>query len=236
MRVTMMVAVLAAGPASAGFVVTFEAPGVASADPRRFAPGTVLGVENFDARPTGGATGFVTDYGTGGRITGAYTGVDVRDAGQYGGAGGAGRYAETFGAYDVRFATAGLPGVNSFGYWLSALDRGNVADFYRDDALLFSFGPSDFVDLVAGCPSAYCGNPFAPFLGRNVGEPYAFLNFRMTEGVFDRIRFHQTRGGGYESDNHTVAYVPESDDAVPAPATWALLGLGAALLTARRRA
>lgn len=229
-----LAALLASQPASAGMVVTFEAAGVAAPNATALCAGVadcVVGVEGFDALPRGRNRSFTTDFGTGGQITGRYSGADVVAANQYGGAGGLGQHVETFArsGFSVDLATDGVPGVNYFGFWLSALDPGNQLEFSRGGAVLFSFGPQQFIDLVAGCPSAFCGNPFAPFAGRNRSEPYAFLNFRLTDGYFDRVRFHQSRGGGYESDNHSVGFVRGSSGSpIPAPpGVWlALAGVG----------
>lgn len=226
-------------PAAAGMIVTFEPAGSAGPDIAALCAGAadcVVGVESFDTLTRGKGRHFTTDFGTGGRITGRYTGADIVAANQYGGAGGTGQHVETFSraGFTVDFATDGIPGVNYFGYWLSALDRGNQLEFWRSGSLVFTFGPDQFIELVAGCPSPFCGNPFAPFAGRNAREPYAFLNFRLSDGVFDRVRFFQDRPGGYESDNHTVGFVQGmSGSPIPAPASLWLLG-GALFLWAGR--
>ncbi len=240
-RAGAVVAVLMglAVPAHAGMLVTFEPPGRALPDMAALCAGAadcVLGVEGFDSLKRGKARSFTTDFGTGGRITGRYSGADIVKANRYGGAEGSGQHVETFSAtgFTVELATDGVPGVNYFGFWLSALDRGNQLEFWRGSERIFSFGPQQFIDLVAGCPSAFCGNPFAPFAGLNAHEPYAFLNFRLSSGFFDRVRFFQDRPGGYESDNHMVGFVQGVSGApIPAPATlW--LGLAAAAALAAR--
>jgi hypothetical protein len=228
-------------PAQAGMLVTFEPPGRALPDMAALCAGAadcVLGLEGFDSLKRGKARSFTTDFGTGGRITGRYTGADVVKANRYGGAGGTGQHVETFSAtgFTVELATDGVPGVNYFGFWLSALDRGNQLEFWRGSERIFSFGPQQFIDLVAGCPSAFCGNPFAPFDGKNAHEPYAFLNFRLSDGFFDRVHFFQDRPGGYESDNHMVGFVQGmSGSPIPAPATLWLGLLAMAALAARER-
>lgn len=236
-----LAASLAGPPAHAGMVVTFEAAGTAAPDAAALCAGAadcVVGVEGFDALPRGRNRHFTTDFGTGGRITGRYRGADIVAANQYGGAGGHGGHVETFArrGFSIDLATLGVPGVNYFGFWLSALDAGNQLEFVSRGDVIFRFGPQQFLDLVAGCPSDFCGNPFAPFAGRNAREPYAFLNFRLTDGFFDRVQFYQSRSGGYESDNHSVGFVRgASGSPIPAPpgAGLALLGLG--LIAAHRR-
>src|SRR5277367_4779679 len=89
---------LAASAASADtFLLTYEAPGVQNST----ATFSVSGVETFDSLATGNDAPFTTDFGTGGAITGTYSGPDgvqINNADQYGGAGGVGKYAVAFGS------------------------------------------------------------------------------------------------------------------------------------------
>lgn len=212
------------------------------------------GVEAFDTRATG-FTDFTTNFGTGGAITGTYTGVQIHNADRYGGAGGRGRYAVSFSStgYALDLVSTVRGGVNYFGYWLSALDRGNQVTFFSHGKKRFTFNPADVVAAVNAHanPAAYYGNPNARFAGANRSEPYIFLNFFANRGSFDRVVFAEIPArGGYESDNHTVGHFltkgtgtnvalsPASFTAVvPEPATWtlALGGLGMVGATIRRR-
>lgn len=237
--------VAAAGAAwAAPFEVTFEAPGVQSANRSALCEtpggGCTVGVETFDARPTGAGRAFTTDYGTGGVIAGTYGDVRVARAGVSGGAGGGGNYAVTYtpGGYTLSLATTLPGGVNYFGYWLSALDRGNQVTFYDGAAEIYRFTPDDLIARVGACPddaNAYCGNPAPPFRRLNGREPYAFVNFFARGNTFDRIAFAENPPvGGYESDNHTVGYVTGGSgtalNPVPEPASIAPLGFGLAVL------
>jgi hypothetical protein len=234
-----------AGVVQAGFIVTYEAPGVTSTT----AAFHYVGVESFNSRGTGIKT-FSTDFGTAGQsvvITESYNHVQLNPVDVFGGA-NASDYAVAFSntPYDLTLsATVGANNVpvTYFGYWLSALDAGNHVDFYRGGSVVFSFNPADVLALTGNCPSSpYCGRPEDPLKAGNVGEPYVFLNFYDDAGLgFDKVSFYETTGGGYESDNHTVGFynrvtgtlVPSQ--AAPEPSSLALFALAFAGLTAVRR-
>ena len=244
---------LLAWPASADAVIqSYLGARVEALSPGNTASGTfsVVGTERFDSRPvTGnaGSAGFGTDFGTSGAITGTYSGnFSIHGADQYGGAGGGGGYAVTFdhgAGYTLRLGhDASVPGVNYFGMALSALDGGNLLDFYRGGVLVYSYTPADLIKTLGACPGSYCGNPTSP--AQNTGEQYAFINFFDQSGTFDQVTFHQGAGfgGGYESDNHTVGYrttqaVFGMGIPVPEPAGLGMIAVGlvgAAMLRRRR--
>ncbi len=195
----------------------------------------VVGTENFNTW-TGGS--FTTNFGTTGSksISGSYSGGFVpSSANQYGGAGGSGQYPELFGStYTLSLSTANLPGVNYFGLWFSALDNGNQLKFYQGSNLVYSFTPQDFRTLVGACTGSnpFCGNPNS---GLDSHEQFAFLNFFDIGGTFDSVVFTQVGGGGFESDNHTVAYIDPITASgtlitTPEPNAWGLFAVGAFLL------
>lgn len=223
--VSLMLTVAVSGSASATFSVSYEAPGIQNST-AKFA---FRGVETFDGQAKGNNKGFTTNFGTGGVINGTYTGVNVDPASQYGGAGGTGNFAVTFSTagYSLDLTTTDKRGINYFGYWLSALDPGNVIQFYSGGTLVDTFTPTDVIAAI-GNKKAYFGNPNAPFLGSNSGEPYAFINVYDHGGTFDRVVFSEApQKGGYESDNHTVGFFTKGGGTtVPEPASIAVLGLG----------
>jgi hypothetical protein len=215
------IGLMAAGCSFADTVVaTYEPAGTQAVLSTQICPtGTgaicVIGTENFDS--LGGS--FTTDFGTGGQITGTYSGgVDYNAADQYGGAGGTGYYPEVVssgGSYSLSLTTntPSVPGVNYFGLWFSALDAGNLLQFYKGSTLLYTFTPADFINMVGPCPSStnsFCGNPTTAFSGQDSGEQFAFLNFFDTTpgGYFDTVVLSETTEGGDSSP--TITRLPIS--------------------------
>lgn len=220
------VAAVTAGAAQAGILVTYEAPGVTNTT----ATFDVLGIENFNTRALG-VGGFATNFSGNGVISGQYSSTtQVNSGDQYGGEGGS-NYAVTFGegGYSLDITSTQNPaGVTYFGYYLPALDQGNVLELYSGATKIFTFNPAAVLSAVGGDP-LYFGKPDAPHQGENGGQPYVFVNFYGTAGTyFDRVVFRETPTvGGYESDNHTVGYFKTiTGTGVPEPATWAMMIIG----------
>ncbi len=219
------------------FEVTYEAPGVQSANETALCSGSglgpcTIGVETFDGEPLAenpSTENFTTNFGTGGVIQGTYTNVQVYDADEYGGAGGTGEFADTHSStgYSLTLTTTLSTGLNYFGFWLSALDMGNIVTFYDDGTEVYQFTPTDLLSLIGDCPNPYCGNPNSDFLDDNSAQPYVFLNFFDLAGSFNEIVFTENpEVGGYESDNQTVGYVTGLTGTpidVPEPGSLALL-------------
>ena len=264
-----------AGSAEASsFIVSYEPEAPKLQTSITSATFKVSGVENFETSSAFNGTSDVTsplapssnvagkqsylqvttDFGTNGQITGVYDNVQVIKADVYGGAGGTGQYAVSFGGdrgapYSLTLSAAPGVSVNYFGYWLSALDKGNTLTFYEAGQQVFKFTAADVLSAISKIPDngAYYGNP-NPSNAGDGGEPFVFLNFFDKTGSFDKIVFSEVGNGtaGYETDNHTVGFdvinpgngvvIPTG---VPEPAAWALMiigvgGVGAALR--RRRA
>jgi hypothetical protein len=251
-----LVTLICAGAATlqaASMTVTYQPAGSQTPDAAALCGPTTacyVGMETFNS--WSGSKPFATDFPsvetlgiTTGGIQGDYTGSLTRSSNYtYGGAGGSGYYPTVSDAsYTLTLTASGdVPGVNYFGLWFSALDAGNQLQFYEDSTLLYTFTPAMFQTLVGACPgSAFCGNPNN---GDDPGEQFAFLNFFYEGGYFDKIVFTETTSAGFESDNHTVAYldppvpsgtVIEDDPPAPEPGSIALVTLGAAVLVWRKR-
>jgi hypothetical protein len=242
-----LIAAAAVGTAARAdtFDLNYEKPGVQNTT----ATFSVSGVETFDSQSTGVGSGFTTDFGTGGAITGTYSGangVQINSADVYGGAGGTGNYIAAFGNTPYTLTLTADPakdpqGINYFGYWLSALDFGNQVTFYKEGVEVGALTPADVIAKL-GPSGPYYGNPNSPFAGGDTGEPYAFINFYDKSGTFDQVVFTEAPAvGGYESDNHTVGFFTHVGG-VPEPSTWAMLLLGfaglgfASLRSSRQRA
>lgn len=239
--------ILLAGAAQAHtFQISYGNPGEQTANSVVVSNADTLGVENFDGLPTGNSA-FNTDYGTGNVIVGHYTGTpSITGADQYGGADGTGHQIKSYNAdtYTITFTNDGsIPGVNYFGFWLSALDHGNQLVFKNGGVTVGVYTPDDLLNALGNCPNAYCGNPTAPFLGQDSGEPFAFVNFVDLDGFFDEIDIYEDpHVGDYESDNHTVAYCRDPKACVtgnligaPEPISLSLFGAGLAAAGFMRR-
>jgi PEP-CTERM motif len=248
--VAAMAALLTASSAAAvtGFSVGLEteAPGIQNST----SGFTAAGIETFESRSVGSNQSFVTNFG-GSDFLGTYTGVQIKTVDRFGGAGGTGKYAVTFSSTGYSLDLSATTGkVTYFGFWLSALDRGNQVSFFKGSENLFTFSATDARNFINSLPNkaSYFCNPNRAFANQNCGEPYAFLNFYARGGAsFDRIVFAENpQVGGYESDNHTVGRwnrisgtlieIPGTlSGGVPEPSSWAMLIAGFGLVGAGMR-
>ena len=185
-------------------------------------------VETFTS-PTYANGNIVTTF-NGSSTTGTYSGgYSVVAANSVGGAGGTGSYITTSSSYTLSLSNS----ADYFGLWISALDQGNLLNFYQGSTLVYSFTPANLIALVGACPSnsGFCGNPNASQAG-NSSQQYAFVNFYDYSGTFNKIVFTETPGlGGFETDNQTVANLASAPGGVavtpvPEPSTMLLFGTG----------
>ncbi|MBS0262900.1 MAG: PEP-CTERM sorting domain-containing protein [Planctomycetes bacterium] len=212
------------GQVQAGIIVTVDPAGVQSSQLPQ------VRTETFDQFANG------TSYTSLSTAVGNLVAADgdkfaVVNADQYGGAGGTGKFL-AIGAQTGYFATSevvtlNLPGAQtSLGLWWSAADRGNEVQLYSNNQLLGTYTTSS---LFGSAGSSYYGNPNS---GQDSGEPFAYINFRATDGTtFDKVVFSENLpGAGFEIDNISI---PNFQSVSPAPAgvpepsgLVMLLGLG----------
>jgi hypothetical protein len=201
--------------ANAQLAFTIEGPGVQST--------TVSGVitENFDSRALGAFSG-ATPVGT------FSAGGTIFAADQFGGAN-----TSQFMRPQTAPVMLTMPAPqNYFGVWWSAGDANNFLEFF-DGAT--SLGVYNVGTIIPFLSSSYYGNPNPP-AGRNLGEPYAYLNFTTTGS--EHITAVKFSGGNFEFDNISITeekITPPGNSVPDGGATIGLLGAGMLGLAALRR-
>ena len=214
----------------------------------------VYGEETF-ANWSGGA--FTSSFTTGqhsipsgSSISGAFSGAIAHDTNNtYGGAYGTDPYPSANGTsqYQLNLATTGIPGVNYFGVWITAMDPSNKLIIYSGGQPIFSFVSSDLRAAIAttATPSAYYGDPDN---GQDNSEPFAYVNVFDTTGYIDQVDFTNNGGSNFENSNNAAGYftpltvqgtpVQVTTNDIPEPSAMVLVGSGLAglgLADGRRR-
>ncbi|MBW4588806.1 PEP-CTERM sorting domain-containing protein [Aetokthonos hydrillicola Thurmond2011] len=191
------------------FTISIENAGVQNAQLSNFTNGYVQNFDDPTLKTGYNAAGF--DWYNGGTKIGSYTKTLIVNADQYGGAGGTGKYFDVDTTRSSNGQTVSTLTLNTpqsyFGLWWSAGDASNVLTFLSGNKVVQTITTADvksYIDKLKN-KSDYYGNPTTQFLGKDSGEPFAFLNFYDVGGTFDQIQFTNIGGSGFESDNHTVA-------------------------------
>ena len=231
-------------------VVSYSPAGVQAPNTTNLCDNTTACYVTEDTFDNGTSSDFqyLVDTGVTGSIDSSYTGAyTIPAANEYGGAGGTGHFIDvTDNSYTLTFSTTGdIPGVDYFGLWFSALDGGNELTFYNGTTVLYTFNAQSFISLVGACSGSnpFCGNPNNRT--EDSGEQFAFLNF-FYEGAgpgdyITSIKFTETTSAGFESDNHTEAYLNPPNpsgtvfEGAPEPGSMTLLGIGAAVVIGLKR-
>ena len=252
---TTVAAMIAAQPAFADLIETFEAAKVTSStaknttvvDFNKIAPGT------YTLKNNPSVTTVHVDDGSKEGLTATYSNLWIKSANQYGGAPDptdASKGTNYFAVNHDSSVTMSLSKDEAyFGLWYSAADPFNSLSFYHDDTLIKVNG----LTSVSGPSLSYLskdynGNPTSEFKGQDGSEKFVFINFyaKTDADKFNKIVFSNGKNNGtiFESDNHTFSVdIQETTGTpvpspVPEPSSFALLGLGAAALGAsalRRR-
>ena len=182
----------------------------------------------------------------------------VRGANDFGGAGGSGNYLLSGSVVGLTTPTSHALTLSAdagyFGVWVSSMDAFNQIRFLNNGTVVGIFSASSILGIGSPLippdpnPDLGTGHYGNPNNGRNIREPFVYLNFYAQNAAsqFDAVEFIQLgNNGGFEIDN--VAVLTElilagdrgNDENVvgllPVPEPLGLIAVGAALLVAARR-
>jgi hypothetical protein len=146
--------------------------------------------------------------------------------------------------YTLTLSSAGVPGTNYFGVWISALDPYNDLKLYDGSTVVAEFNSANLVADLGSCASGdnpYCGNPTPEFKGDDPAELFAYVNVFDLDGYITSVQFSDNGDTGFESSNDAVAYVDPIHETgtpvvpVPEPGAAAVFGVGLLGLAAAGR-
>lgn len=205
-------------------------------------------------QPTG--VSFSGTYAAGAGTTTGAGGEWIRQAqDQYGGVNGQ-PYPELYGSsasqvtkkgtgtatYTLALSSTGVPGINYFGIWISALDPYNNLVIYDGSTVVAQFNSQVLLAQLGACPGTptnpYCGNPTSQFSGQDNGELFVYVNVFDLDGYITSVSFTNSGSTGFESSNDAVAYVNPVHvvgTPIPEPGTLGLIAVGLAGLAKTRR-
>jgi len=135
--------------------------------------------------------------------------------------------------YNLALSSAGVPGINYFGIWISALDAYNNLVVYAGTTVVAQFNSQILLAQLGACPGSpanpFCGNPTPQFLGQDSGELFVYVNIYDLNGFITNVSFTNGGSTGFESSNHAVAYLSQVNPVgtvVPEPGTLGLVAVG----------
>jgi len=215
---TCLLTGLAAAQSEATVIVTYaEQPGIVAS--------TFIHSSTYDFNSlTAGVHSNVAWDGVG-----SFDTLNILNADQYGGANNSMYAVEGLGSVSKTVLNLNSPS-SYFGLWWSAGDAANVIDFYSGaggtGTLVAEFTTTNLLKALGG---AYKGNPTpGPFLGKDAGEPFAFINFFATpNSAWSSVVFKNSAGSGLEADNYAsrvAVYDPTTDGPMPGVVLEAING------------
>ncbi len=198
----------------------------------------VYGTETFQNWTGGGFTSaFMTgdhNFPAGTSLTGIYSGAISYDTNNtFGGTNGTAPYPAAIRSseYNLALSGTGVPGVNYFGIWITAMDTSNLLRLHTASGQVLNFNSSvlkNYISADTTNGSQYYGNPDN---GLDPLEPFAYVNFYDVNGYFTGIDVTNNGPSNFESSNHAAGYfsplvIGGSPVPVPEPAGIGALAAG----------
>lgn len=198
----------------------------------------VYGTETFQNWQGGGFTSaFMTgdhNFPAGTSLTGTYSGAISYDTNNtFGGTNGTAPYPAAIRSseYNLALSGTGVPGINYFGIWITAMDASNLLRLHTASGQVLNFDSSVLKNDIAADAangSRYYGNPDN---GADPLEPFAYVNFYDVNGYFTAVDVTNNGPSNFESSNHAAGYfsslvIQGNPVSVPEPAGIGVLAAG----------